>query len=315
MSAKNIAIIGAGLSGSVLARTLVDAGYDVSVFEKSGGTGGRLATRRTAFGAFNHGAQYLTAKSASFRAMLTGLSNVGAVDEWEPDGKDRNGRWHIGLPGMSGLVKPLLNDARLIGRMRVTSVNSDGDEIKLASEDKELGVFDRVLVTVPAPQAYDLLVPFDPVFQSLSAVRYAPCWTLMAAYEARHHGPEIVRCKAGGSIGWMAKAFEFKDGFGIVAQACAGWSQDNLELSKEDAAKQMLGALEEQFGWINPVYTDAHRWRYALVERSLGTAFLSSRCGRVFCAGDGLLGARAEDAFESARMLADHLKSEIGSTR
>ncbi|MEO1748970.1 MAG: NAD(P)-binding protein, partial [Pseudomonadota bacterium] len=180
MAAEKIAIIGAGLSGSVLARTLTDAGFDITVFEKSGGTGGRLATRRTEFGALNHGAQYLTAKSAPFRAMLTGLSSVGSVNEWEPEGKDRNRTWHVGAPGMSGLVKPLLKGVNVVGRTRITSVIEDSGRIQLVSGEQPLGAFGRVLVTAPAPQTYDLLAPFDPVFQSLAAVRYAPCWTLMA---------------------------------------------------------------------------------------------------------------------------------------
>ena len=54
---KNIAIIGAGMSGIVAARTLTQAGHHVEVFEKSQGVGGRMSTRETTFGNFDHGAQ------------------------------------------------------------------------------------------------------------------------------------------------------------------------------------------------------------------------------------------------------------------
>lgn len=309
MSAEKIAIIGAGLAGSVLARTLVDAGADVCVIEKSGGTGGRLATRRTEHGAFNHGAQYLAAKTAPFRAMLTGLSHAGSVDVWAPAEKDRDAVWHIGKPGMSGVVKPLLAGIDLKSRTRVTELIADGDQVALKAQDDNLGLFDRVIVTAPAPQAFDLTVALDPVFQSLASVRYAPCWTAMAVFKGFDAVPEFVRGKANDAIGWMATAFKTEGKTGLVVQAGADWSCDHLELPKEEAAGLIIEAVQQRFDAPAPVHLDAHRWRYSLVERPLGTAFLASRSERVFVAGDGLLGGRAESAFESARQLGDHLKT------
>ena len=40
--------IGAGMAGIACARTLVQAGHQVTVFEKSRGVGGRMATRSSA---------------------------------------------------------------------------------------------------------------------------------------------------------------------------------------------------------------------------------------------------------------------------
>lgn len=53
-----VAVVGAGIAGITAARTLAQAGWQVTVFEKSRGAGGRMATRRTAFGGFDHGAQF-----------------------------------------------------------------------------------------------------------------------------------------------------------------------------------------------------------------------------------------------------------------
>ena len=59
---KHVAIIGAGMAGITAARTLLQAGLRVSVFEKSQGAGGRMATRETAYGGFDHGVQYFTVR-------------------------------------------------------------------------------------------------------------------------------------------------------------------------------------------------------------------------------------------------------------
>ena len=58
--ASKIAVIGAGITGLHLARQLSDV-FDVTVFEKSRGLGGRMCARRTEAHQFDHGAQYFTA--------------------------------------------------------------------------------------------------------------------------------------------------------------------------------------------------------------------------------------------------------------
>ena len=68
-----VAIVGAGIAGLVAARTLRDHGLDVRIFEKSRGVGGRMATRRTDDGSFDHGAQYFTARDGRFLSLRAKL--------------------------------------------------------------------------------------------------------------------------------------------------------------------------------------------------------------------------------------------------
>src|SRR3954462_2611646 len=68
--ARHIAIVGAGLAGIACARTLVQAGHRVTVFEKALKVGGRGARRDTPFGTFNHGAQYFTVRVTRFQQAL-----------------------------------------------------------------------------------------------------------------------------------------------------------------------------------------------------------------------------------------------------
>lgn len=69
-AAGRIAIIGSGLAGLTAARTLMQAGHEVTVFEKSRGVGGRMSTRQTEFGSFDHGAQYFTVRDDRFRTLM-----------------------------------------------------------------------------------------------------------------------------------------------------------------------------------------------------------------------------------------------------
>ena len=67
---RHIAIVGAGIAAVTCARTLVQAGHRVTVFEKSHTVGGRMATRSSPFGTFDHGAQYFTVRDPRFAQAL-----------------------------------------------------------------------------------------------------------------------------------------------------------------------------------------------------------------------------------------------------
>ena len=67
---KNFAIVGAGMAGITCARTLMQAGHTVTVFEKSAAAGGRMATRNSPFGTFDHGARPALCASAGAHACV-----------------------------------------------------------------------------------------------------------------------------------------------------------------------------------------------------------------------------------------------------
>ena len=69
---KNVAVIGAGITGITLAN-LLQKKFNLTVFEKSRGVGGRMATRRAEPYQFNHGAQYFKIKNKEFKDFLQPL--------------------------------------------------------------------------------------------------------------------------------------------------------------------------------------------------------------------------------------------------
>jgi phytoene dehydrogenase-like protein len=64
------------MAGTACARTLLQAGHRVTVFEKSAGLGGRMATRQSAFGSFDHGAQYFTVRDPRFALALKNATQI-----------------------------------------------------------------------------------------------------------------------------------------------------------------------------------------------------------------------------------------------
>jgi len=72
----HIAVVGAGLSGLTAARQLQSQGHHVTVYEKSAGVSGRMSTRQTELGGFDHGAQYFTASTDRFKKEISDWKNL-----------------------------------------------------------------------------------------------------------------------------------------------------------------------------------------------------------------------------------------------
>ena len=212
----HIAVVGGGMAGIACARTLLQAGHRVTLFEKSRGFGGRMSTRRTEFGGFDHGSQYFTVREARFaKALLTAqdvvrawsVSTVRVLDAFgqvlasAPPPTEPH---FVATPGMNALVshwaQPLLqpelhgvHGARVLLETRVTHIERDvlnPAQWQLRAEDNSggqmvAGGFDRVVLAQPHLQAHDLLLASGHaphLRQALQPVQVTPCWTLMVAY-------------------------------------------------------------------------------------------------------------------------------------
>ncbi|WP_245969650.1 NAD(P)/FAD-dependent oxidoreductase [Thiocapsa rosea] len=308
---ERIAIVGAGMAGLACARHLADAGYAPVVFDKGRGIGGRLATRRTPDGLqFDHGAQYVTARSTGFDALLKQAQTAGAAALW-PDGSDQP---HVvGTPGMTGLAKHLGQGLDIRQGTAVTGLHKAdrGWTVTLAGETE---VFDRVVVTVPAPQVADLLGPEHPFSREVAGVRLDPCLTLMAAFTSDTPQPFIARADADDPLAWIAQDSS-KPGRSAavcwVAQASTDWSTAHLDFAPDNLVSLMLPMLCDRLG-ADPStvrYAAAHRWRYARVLVPLGRPFARDDSGTLYAGGDWCLGPRVEAAWTSGDAIARDILS------
>lgn len=341
---KHFAIIGAGMAGVVCARTLVQAGHRVTLFEKSRGFGGRMATRHSPFGTFDHGAQYFTVRDARFRQAID-LTAAGLCKPWsatavrvlDPVGHVLEAalpgvepHW-VPVPGMSALVKtwaePLAQAGMVHLQTRVQGIErgTGRSPWRVQAEDAEgralaCDGFDGVVLAIPAPQARDLLRAsgLSDEASALEDVRVDPCWTLMVAYPQAVQpglitlGPQWnVARSTHHRMAWMARESS-KPGREKIErwtlQASASWSMEHVQDSEDRVTAKMLKAFAELSGIrVEPAHAQAHRWLYAKTRQALGVSHVwQARQGLGLC-GDWCLGHRVEDAFVSGLELALHM--------
>lgn len=306
MGKAEIAIIGAGMAGMSCARRLAEAGHAPVILDKGRGIGGRLATRRADGGLqFDHGAQYVTARSAEFGSLLAEAEKTGVVARWEDGaGSPR----YVGTPGMSALAKYLGRGLEVRQSTEVTGLRERDAGWSVMTRDGEMH-FDRIVVTAPAPQVCTLMGAAHPLAEALSDVHFDPCLTLMAAFPADAPRPFVNRLDPGDPIAWIADD-STKPGRGAsgcwVAQASPEWSREHLELDRDQIAERMLPMLCDRIGVDQGavLYAVAHRWRYARVCLPLGRPFLRNASGTFHAGGDWCLDARVEAAWTSGDAIA-----------
>lgn len=316
----DVAIVGAGMAGLAAARTVAAAGHAAHVFDKGRGVGGRLSTRRTEYGSFDHGAQFATVRDPAFSAYIAALQTSGAVHVWD---SARAGAI-VGKPGMSALVKAGFEGQEGITvttSFEVTHIGKVAEGYVLSNDHGDHhGPFDKVIVTAPAPQAAHLLAAFGDPFGRLSDITYAPSYTLLAAFDAPLDVTDVPDLRDGGGLASACRQSARGPGRDSehdlwVVQASPDFSAEHIERKREAMVPVLLRLFQDTVG-INipqPIYGAGHRWRYALVDEALAEPFLISADGDVAVAGDGLLGPRVELAFLSGVHAAQALMERSGS--
>lgn len=295
-----IAIIGAGMCGLTAARVLEDAGHAPVLFDKSRGVGGRMATRRVGDDLqFDHGAQYLSAKGDGFAAFLARAKAAGAAGNWTPEGASVR---TVGIPGMNAIAKTQAGGLDLRLGTEIAHVQQADGAWQVADEG-----FDRVILTIPAPQAAQLLGA-NPLTQALEPVVMAPNLTLLLALPKSASPPFVSRRAPQDDISWIAldSAKTSRTGPDCwVAQASPEWSRAHLELEKDAIAAKMLPMVCNLIGADQSaaLHVAGHRWRYALAQKPLGQPFLSDGAG-LFIGGDWALAGRVEAAWDSGQAMA-----------
>ena len=339
---RHVAVVGAGMAGITCARTLMQAGHHVTVFEKARGFGGRMATRSTPYGSFDHGTQYFTVRDPRFALALQTaphrvktwsanavrlLDPLGRVAEVAKPSRDAH---CVAIPGMNALVRdwahPIATNGGVELETLVTHIERDALnrkqwQLRTTGPDESTHVysgFDDVVLALPAPQSASLLLQSrlcEDIVARLSQVQIAPCWTLMVAFpqamqpDLSYLGPQWNAARSTHHrVAWLARESSKPARDSIerwTVQASAAWSREHLE----DDAARVQGKLEKAFSEITgiraqPGYSKVHRWRYAQTETPLGQSHLWDGKTRIGLCGDWCLGHRVENAFVSGLDLA-----------
>lgn len=346
----DIVIIGAGIAGLACAQVLQQAGYQVAVIEKSRGVGGRMATRRLGDVRVDHGTCYVAPKGEQFRQFIHALVDRGVVQVWTDAVYELSAEGtlqppaaqtarYVAADGMSAIAKCLAPqlDIRLSQRVTHLELRANQWHLTLTATGAEpecpqsTFTASAIVITTPAPQAVELLLPLQAVGVSpdflaqVQAVEFSPCIAVMAGYtmdclqdwQTRYGAVRAIAAHQP-DIGWIGldsskRLITPQPVF--VVQSSVEFAQTHLEaadlMPMGESLLQSTAALLAP--WLaQPVWMQVHRWRYAFAQRPLAQPYLSATTSApLLCAGDWCGGMRVESAMASGVEAAGALNQRL----
>jgi len=337
-----IGVVGAGAASAATAFALNRAldEVTVTVFEKSGGLGGRAATRRRDGVTYDYGANYVTADDEGVTDLLTEtLDTAGLVDVTDPiytfdaagtvsPGRDADGHRFTYERGITQLAKRLFarSNATVHRDTRVTALRRDGDHWHVTAGGDRWGPFDALCLNPPAPQSAALLADaaWDAPLRAdlvaaLRDVAFRTCWTAVLHYPFRLERPyyALVNPEKTHDVGWVARE-ECKDGHVpegeslLVVQAGHEWSLAHFDDPPAENAARLAASAADVLGddrLREPDWTDHQGWRYAQTAGEAPTALLdAAEAHGLYFLGDWTVGtARVHAALRSGLDAAERL--------
>jgi len=304
-----VAIVGAGLSGLVAARRLVEADVDVIVVDKGRSPGGRLATRRIGDATLDHGAQFFTVRTPAFQHQVDDWVERGLVSIWShgfvsDDGHPR----YVATTGMTSLAKDLAVglDVRCSTMAFTVRPTDDGGKAaawQVVIDDASTVDCDAVIVTTPLPQAFSLLVDSGiELDEALLRTDYDRTIALLATLDdvpaipspGGLQGPNV-------NVSFVAdnQAKGVSAAPAITMHAAAAWSEQHWDDDLDHLRSQLLELAHPWVGNARVLEAQVKKWRFATPRSAWPDPCWVADGGTVVLAGDAFDGPRVEAAHNS----------------
>ncbi len=313
-------VVGAGLAGLAFARQVQAAGATVQLLDKGRGVGGRAATRRFGDARVDHGAQFFTARSPEFQAVVNEGLKGGWIREWYrsiPEWKDGaihtrpEGHPRYACPeGISALPKFLAQGLTVTTEAEVQELAWEDIGYVATTKDGRQFAGTTLILNVPPVQLLtlaELLLTHEDA-EKIATATLEPCWALLALLESDipldWPALELTEHPV---FSWIARDHT-KRGDGapptLVAHTSPSWTVAHLEESQAQVEAALSSELELLLGSLALTKMQAHRWRYAKPVTALGQPYFWDGARQIGACGDWCEGGRVEGAFLSGLQLA-----------
>jgi predicted NAD/FAD-dependent oxidoreductase len=311
-----VTVVGAGLAGVACAREVARAGVPVRLVDRAAAVGGRMASSPHDGRPVDMGAAYFTVRDPEFAEVVAGWRSAGLARPWTAElavlshgDRSRSAgpmRW-AAPRGLCSLVAALAEDLDVELRHEVRRVGAG------PTADGERA--DVVVLAMPDPQAERIL---DPTLSetALTADRpWTPTIAVAVGYPTRSW-PELGAAFVNDHPVLTLVADDgARRGDGVpvlVAHTTAEVARAH-DARPEDAIPMVVEAVREILGLTaEPVWTDAHRWRFAAPVQDRSEPFHLGEDG-IGLAGDGWGSSRIETAWRSGTLLGREIGRRLGS--
>lgn len=312
---RKVIIIGAGAAGLTCAKRLIENGFEVSIFDKSRGLGGRMASRRIKNGGFNHGASRIP----NFRNQKSVPEHLKKLLETAFEKKIliEQGNAFTAFASMKTFTSYLsegIDVQKYSELISVTRVDA-GIELQLNNASKVQVNEAFLIFAIPQPQLLALLQnDFPEIFILIQAAKMRASVAGLFAFDKKillnqsFLENERIYCFHENSR--IGQHFML-DCWTIHSKNSYGKKLGHLDKAK---IKEHLFEDFEQLASNNlpqPIYAEGHRWRYGFTKKALNKNFIFHRQNKIGICGDWCRGDNVLDALISGTLLADKISTTV----
>lgn len=338
-----VAIVGAGVAGAGVAHS-VDG--PVTVFEQSDTIGGRTATHNAHGCTYDPGANYLKSDVPRINELVTktldtdGLIGIsGPVWTFDGEGTITKGddvdehKWSY-VGGISQLSAQLFerSGATVSIETRVETIHHKTEGWSLSdSNGADLGTFDQLVLTPPAPQTAALIgrmtsdnnTAWEPLRNAIAAVSYRPICSVVLHYPFELSVPyyALVNTDRDHEIGWVSreecKSEHVPDGECLlIVQMAPDWSAERIDDDGtvdeiiDSGVADLVADLFQDNRLATPDWSAVRCWSNALPNNGFEDSFVRTRAERdgLFIAGDWISGSgRIHQALDSGLAVGERI--------
>ncbi|NVK75173.1 MAG: NAD(P)-binding protein [Oceanospirillaceae bacterium] len=320
----DIAIVGAGLAGSLCAHLLSQMGQSVCLIDKSRGSGGRASSKRLEGNAScDLGLPYIVVKHPDTIQLFQQLTEEHIAAPWKQLSHE-NEQAFVGVPRMSAITRYWGQNAKFITGTRIHHLDQimPQDETEsswLLRDDKyqPVVIAKKIIITAPAPQAASILASNDKLAVLLlranqASSSYQSQWSmwletapsdLNALLEPQN---SLIKRMIKDNYKPMRQDEKIDR---WVIQTDPNWTKQHLDADKEWITQTLVQTFADITEHRVLKHGEPHRWFLSQFTENKGNkAFAWSPEHNVGLAGDWLYQGDAEGAVLSAMSLVKQIQ-------
>jgi renalase len=299
-----VAIIGAGFSGTTLYKLFKNKNYDVTLFDKSRGAGGRASTRYIDTKKIDHGLP-------SFETHDKDLLAFSKEHFVSSNILKQENHTFFPLNGSNEICSKLIDYKNFIRNSRIISCKKESNNQWILSDEagNTFKGYDQLILTIPATQILELDIDLPSYIKTkLETVTYKPMGTLMVYSHTIQNisHPDLLNSQFFYKVIDNSLKYKYKDFSSYVLHLNPEITKQQNFQNKDQVKEFMLNEINTRWGidLEEDFHVAPHIWKYCFVDQSLNDEYIYDKELNVGLCGDYFGNNQLETAFKSAQGLA-----------